>query len=143
MPVASETLQAAGQYGPSIWFAVFVILTIVSSAVLYIKYVATPSRLATEENNGKLTEVVTQLAEVVSRTDARTAATHDHVNEVRQVVSALAVAKMSEIQAISKVAQSVSVDVQSELSEIRGVMKFVQHEYGGHPKPDSLLKPVA
>jgi hypothetical protein len=124
----SETLSAAAQYGPSIWFAVFVILTIISCAVAYMKWVGIPARLATEENNRKLTECVAQLATVAARTDKTTTEIHGTVNEAQVVLNAIVSAKVSELDAIAKVAKKTGVDVQKEISEATGLMRFVRQE---------------
>jgi hypothetical protein len=123
MPV-TETLQSAQAFGPSIWFAVFIVVTLVVSAGTYIKYVHLPSKQVAEENSRKLTEVVEKLTVIVGRTDERTTATHDHVVGLRDMVEAIVVAKEYEADAIAKLAERLDVDVSRELAGISSVLKF-------------------
>ena len=129
MQSATEALHDAGQFGPSIWFAALVFLTGAILLVLYVKFVTLPSQKSQEENSKKLTEVVSKLADVMTRTDARTAQTHEAVGDVRVVINAIAAAKSSEVDAIAKVARKAGVDIQSELAEVRGLMKYIRAEH--------------
>lgn len=128
MPV-SDTLQSAQAFGPSIWFAVFIVMLVVVVGAAYVRYVHLPQQQATNDNNALLASAVSKLTEVMARTDERTAETHDAVGEINAVINAIAVAKSYEVEAIAKVAERAKVDVSRELASIAGLMKFVRQEY--------------
>ncbi len=136
MPVA-ETIQSAQQFGPSIWFAVFIVLVVFTAGGAYMRYVHLPSQNAANENAKRLTDVVEKLTTIINRTDERTTETHTAVIDMGGILNAIAVAKSYEIDAIAKIAKTTQVDVHSELASIASLMKFVRAEYVSvsQPKP--------
>lgn len=133
-------MQSAGQFGPGIWFAVFVVIIIGGGLGSYMKWVYLPQKAKDNElaekrqvaeiaNAERLTEVVEKLTVLVGRTDERTTETHEHVSDMRAVLNAVVMAKEYEAEAIAKLAEKLKVDLSRELAGISSVLKFSRAEY--------------